>query len=374
MATIILKATEECNSNCEYCDVVKKERPVRTMSLDTLRQVFARIDEYLGPRPFERITIIWHGGEPLLLGVEYFEAAYALQSECCPGTKDRIEHAIQSNLTLFQEGFIPIFQKLKIDQIGSSFDPIAGTRGAVRKGGRVDSRGYNEAFLRADALACRHGFSAGVICVVTRRSLSRPLDIFHHLANLKLGSGFDFHPVLIDGAPNGEIGITAEEYVEFLGAIFPVWWQNRERYPHVDPFKSLDRNITGNGRSLTCVDSGGCEGSHLNIGPDGRASHCGRSADWGILDYGDIMTRSLQEILADEKRSAFTERTELLEKGSCGRCRFWSICHGGCPLDSWFSHRDYRHKTNWCHAKKGFIEKYYEPVTGIRFEPDARAH
>lgn len=366
MATIILKATVNCNSNCVYCDVLRNERPVRTMSPENLRLVFERIDEYLTANPEERMTLIWHGGEPLLMGVEYFENASRLQDECCPDTWERIDHAIQSNLTLFDETFVPIFRKLGIDQIGSSYDPVSHVRGIGA--GALDSLSYNRAFMRGDALTLKHGFSAGVICVVTKKSLSRPLEIFHYLANLKLGSGFDFHPVLLDDNSRDDIAVTPHEFVEFLGAIFPVWWEHRERYPEVNPFKSLHENIAEGRRSLSCVDSGACSSSHINISPDGRTSHCGRSADWGILGYGHISERTLDEILADEQRKVVDERTKRLKKGGCGKCRFWSICHGGCPLDSWFTHGDFRHKTNWCYAKKGFIEKYYEPITGIRFE------
>lgn len=366
MATIILKATENCNSNCIYCDVVRKERPVRTMSQNTLRLVYQRTDEYLTTNPDERMTIIWHGGEPLLLGVEYFESAACLQDEYCPETKGRIDNAIQSNLTLFDESFVPVFKKLGIDQIGSSYDPVAHVRGMGSD--VIDSLSYNRAFMRGDALATKHGFSAGVICVVTKKSLARPLEVFHYLANLKLGSGFDFHPVLVDDDTRGEISITPKEFVEFLGAIFPVWWQHRDRFPDVDPFKSIHANIGEGKRSLSCCDSGSCSRSHINIAPDGSASHCGRSSDWGILDYGHISERTFDEIIADEQRNIMDERTKRLKKGSCGKCRFWAICHGGCPLDSWFTYGDFRHKTNWCYVKKGFIEKYYEPITGIRFE------
>lgn len=367
MATIILKATESCNANCAYCDVVSKERDVRKMPLETLRLVFTRINEYLTTRPEEQMAIIWHGGEPLLLGVEYFDAAYNMQEEHCGGTKARIQHLMQSNLTLFDETFVAAFRRLGIDQVGSSFDPVPHIRGYGA--GERDSYRYNKAFMRGDALAKKHQLSAGVIYVVTKKSLDRPLEIFHYLANLKLGSGFDFHPVLIDDKNKKELGITPQEFVDFLAAILPVWWKNRNRYPDVDPFKSLYMNIAERKTSLTCCDSGSCAYNHINVAPDGRLSQCGRSSDWDMLNYGTIFERSFGDIMQDKQRAGLLERTERLKNTSCKGCRFWTICHGGCPLDSWFTHGDFNHKTNWCHVKRGFIEKHFEPVTGLRFEP-----
>jgi MoaA/NifB/PqqE/SkfB family radical SAM enzyme len=70
------------------------------------------------------------------------------------------------------------------------------------------------------------------------------------------------------------------------------------------------------------------------------------------------------------ERGPLRERSALLKKGECGACRFWAICHGGCPLDSYADHSDFAHKTDWCAAKKLFLEKYFEPITGTRFDPE----
>ncbi|HIJ68919.1 MAG TPA: radical SAM protein, partial [Deltaproteobacteria bacterium] len=69
MATVIFKATEACNARCIYCDVVhKKPRNPVTMPLETLELFFSRINEFLTEKPQEKLDLVWHGGEPLLLG------------------------------------------------------------------------------------------------------------------------------------------------------------------------------------------------------------------------------------------------------------------------------------------------------------------
>ncbi len=62
-----------------------------------------------------------------------------------------------------------------------------------------------------------------------------------------------------------------------------------------------------------------------------------------------------------------------LEQGECKGCRLWTVCHGGCPLDSYAETGDWMRKSPLCAYKKGFIEKYFEPITGVRFEPDGPA-
>jgi radical SAM protein with 4Fe4S-binding SPASM domain len=366
MATVILKASERCNSNCVYCDVVFKQHTGADMPLEVLEQMFFRANDFLLARSEERLEILWHGGEPLILGPDYYREAIRLQNCLCPETKGRIRHSIQSNLTLFSEPFVEIFRELGITGVGTSYDPEPHVRGP---GKQIDSDTYNRMFMTGLRLIEKNGFSWGMIYVVTKKSLRQPLEVFSFLTNLTLEGRINFNPVLIYDEQRRDIAITPEEYVEFLGAIFPTWWQHRNRYPEVTPFKMLVDCIVHGNLNLGCADSGACSHGYINVAPDGGASHCGRSADWGLLDYGNISDRTFAEILQDQQREQLAARNEILPQGECQGCRFWDLCHGGCPLDAHSRHRSFSHKSEWCEAKKGFIEKYFEPVTGARYEP-----
>ncbi|MBI2267516.1 MAG: SPASM domain-containing protein [Armatimonadetes bacterium] len=359
MATVIFKPTEACNGRCAYCDVVRKKPRTPTMSAETLEIFFCRINEFLLERPQEHMEIIWHGGEPLLLGPDFFSQALSFQEKHCPKTCDRIRHDMQSNLTLFSRKFAEILGKLGIRSIGTSYDPIGDIRGL---GPKRDSKTYNKRFMEALRLVEEEGFSWGVIYVVTRRSLAKPLEVFQFLSNLSPKGSFMFNPVLLYGGDPWQLKITPEEYAHFLGAIFPVWWKRREQYGQVEPFFSLTRNLLEGSPSLMCCDSGACAHTHLNLLPDGSLSHCGRSGDWGLLPYGSVFDKSFSQVFADPQRAALLERNKVLPKGECKGCRFWNICHGGCPLDSWSHSGSFLHKTEWCAAKRDLIEQYFEPT------------
>jgi uncharacterized protein len=366
MATLILKATERCNSNCYYCDVVAKQGRGDSMSLEVLEQVYIRTNEYLERNAAEHVELVWHGGEPLLLGPGFYRRAFELQQELCCRTQSRIHHSVQTNLTCFTEAFVEVFRLLGIRSVGTSYDPEPHMRGPGRE---RDTDAYNRMFLRAVALLERQGFGWGVIYVVTRRSLERPADVFYFLTNLRLSGGVNLNPVLIYDEARRDVAVTPEEFVEFLGAIFPLWWRHRARYPDIEPFKSLVTNIVDGGTSLACVDSGSCTYQHVNIAPNGDASQCGRSHDWGLLQYGNVRDRSLDDILHDRQRDQLRERITVIANSDCAGCRMWELCHGGCPLDAWSKHGDFAHKSEWCEARRGFIEKYFEPITGAKFEP-----
>ena len=370
MATLILKATEACNSNCAYCDVVHKPRQgPTTMSPEVLDRVFFRIDEFLRQSPDEELEVVWHGGEPLLPGPEFYARAALLQQRYCSAeTSARFTHSVQTNLSLFDRDFARVFRQLGMDCVGTSYDPIAGIRGP---GARHDSAAYNSKFMRGLRIAEEEGFGWGVIYVVTRPALERPFDVFHFMTNLKLDGGVNFHPVLVYGPEPRHLAITPEEFADFLGAIFPTWWRHQDRYREVEPFRSLVRNAREGAFSLGCGDSGSCSDSHWNVAPDGAVSHCGRSSDWGLLAYGTVFDHSLAEMRRDPQRDALAHRNEVLPRGECQGCRLWPVCHGGCPLDAWADQHAFDHKTPWCAAKKRFVEQYFEPVTGLRCEWDA---
>ncbi|MBN2213040.1 MAG: radical SAM protein [Bacteroidales bacterium] len=366
MATIIIKVTEKCNSNCRYCDVVRKENTGKTMSLDIIRLLFQRTNEYLLDNPDETLDFLWHGGEPLLPGAAYYKHIIDFQKNYCPDTGNRISHSIQTNLTCFTEEFVSIFNAMGIKSVGTSYDPEPHMRGP---GKNIDTLSYNKKFIRALKILDKYDIGWGMIYVVTGMSLKDPLGVFYFLTNFLLTGGVNFNPVLIYDEERKYLSVTPVQFVEFLGAIFPVWWENRNRYPDVEPFKSLVNNIIHGHRSLACVDSGSCTYHHINISPEGDTSQCGRSSDWKLLDYGNIRDSKISEILRHPERDQLEKRNRILMEGECAGCRFWEICHGGCPLDAWSKHRDFNHKSEWCYAKKGFIEKYFEPVTGSIFKP-----
>lgn len=362
MATVIFKPTEACNAQCVYCDVVHKESQIkRTMPENILETFFIRINEYLLDYPEENMEIIWHGGEPLLLGPHYFEKALEFQERHCVKTRSRVSHSLQTNLTLLNIDLIKALKKLGIESVGTSYDPSSDLR---RLRNKPDAMEYKRRFYDGVALLKKEGMRYGLIYVVTKRSLDRPLDIFYHLTNFCINGAINFNPVLIYGDDLDHLRVTPEEYVNFLGTIFQVWWQNQARYPIVEPFASFVRNLLHKEQRLSCNDSGACAYSHINLAPDGKLSHCGRSSDWGLLDYGTIFDRSFAQVFADPQRQELLRRNELLFDGECKGCRYWPVCHGGCPLDGWAETGSLMRKSNWCRVKIDFIERFFEPITG----------
>ena len=364
MPTLIFKETEACNSNCIYCDVIARKKP-RTIKKDLLRRVFECINEYLEKNPKESFSIVWHGGEPCIVGNEFYEYVIEIQEELCTKTKNRIEHDIQTNLTLINQPMIDVFKRMGITRVGTSYEPYKGIRGF---GADRDSDAYNKAFFRGIELIEQNGFSWGFIYVVTRRVIDKPLEIFNILTNFKVRGGFQLHPVYSykNEDPNN-VGISAKDFAVFLGEIFKVWWEKKELYPFVEPFFSY-LNHYGKGGHVCCSDSGNCAYTHIYIGPECEISHCGRASDWDVFEVGNIQNMSIVDAFKSSYRQQLALRSEYLHKTDCKNCEYFKLCNGGCPIDGWNATGNILSKTEWCLSRKYFLKNYFEPITGLKFD------
>ncbi|MDD3544691.1 MAG: radical SAM protein [Kiritimatiellae bacterium] len=365
--TLIVKTTRLCTSNCAYCDVVSRKKPgPSSMSDDVAKNLLQRVAEYLRAKPDDAITWIWHGGEPLLLPKAFYRKVLESIREQYADVSDRLHFDMQSNLMVMDREWAELLQDMGLTSIGSSYDPEPGIRGP---GESRRSDIYNKAFLRGMRIAEDAGLSVGIIYVVTKKSLANPLELFRHLTNLRPDGALKFNPVLLPENRFPELRITPEEYADFLGAVFAEWWPNRQRYSKIDPFQTLVQCIIEKDTNgLVCVDSGICAHTHASISLDGRIAQCGRSDDWDVMSYGNIRECSLLDAFESPLRLEMKERYGSLRAGECSDCRFWDICHGGCPLDSLQSRGHFKARSPWSAAQRRFIEEYFEPITGICFQ------
>jgi len=361
MITIIFKAIEKCNSNCIYCGVIKGKQH-EVMKYDLLKEVFQKMNDYLLKYPDETISFIWHGGEVCLLGAEYFFKAIELLNTCCETTKRRIKHSVQSNLTLINQDIVDAFKILGIKSVGSSYEFMPHIRGF---GKNRDSVAYNKKFFEGVNLLEKNGMRWGVIYVVHKQSLQNPAAVFYTLTNLNVANSVKLNKIYIYGEDPYHLAITSREYADFLGAIFPLWWENRERFSRVTPFSEFYESYTGNSIQVCCELAGQCSHHWLYMGPTGNVSQCGRAGDFGILPYGNIRNQTFEEVLHNPQREVLKNRVTFLRQTACKDCRFWMVCNGGCPLDAILVNKEINTKAPHCEWVTHFLTHYFEPITQL---------
>lgn len=95
--TAIIKITDICNLGCKYC-YTPDDAFQGNMSLAVLERFISEAARYMKVRDPNNFTFLWHGGEPLLLGLDYFKAIKRIQDMLIE-SKNYV-NLVQSNITL----------------------------------------------------------------------------------------------------------------------------------------------------------------------------------------------------------------------------------------------------------------------------------
>ena len=173
--TPIIKAVGNfCNLRCSYCFYSRQDQSRHTVMEAALLETFIRqyFDLFRGPACF-----VWHGGEPLLAGLEFYELALHLQrTHAAPG--QRFENAVQTNATLIDDRWARFF-RANHWRVGVSVD---GTP-EVHDQFRLDRRGTGSSgAVRAGIeVLRRHRVPFGVVLVLTRSAIEHVGKSFRHL-------------------------------------------------------------------------------------------------------------------------------------------------------------------------------------------------
>lgn len=358
--TLIVKPTNACVARCVYCSAHKAgSNPMMTREM--LRTIVSSFADYADEVGIGHIDFTWHGGEPLLAGIGFYQLARELQETLLVSRGIGVRNHIQSNLLLLDRPFAQFLKGFltepdgTVNHVGTSFDPIEGIR--VMPGGDYDARWH-----RSRALLEEVGIPYGMVYVAHRGSLPRVAEIYGHFRDRFPGRSVRYNPIYRDGLAASTEGaehlITAREWGEFLVALYRLWEQD-DKKPGCSPLGEYDGFHHRGSFGLVCDSSGTCIGSHLGIDADGSVHSCGRGIDEGSLAFGNLATQRLRAILESPRRRAIGNRIAYLKMTSCRDCAWWQYCHGGCGVDALLAGGRLTDPTGWCESRRHFFETVY---------------
>jgi len=300
-----------CNLDCRYCFYLEKEKLYPNerqwrMSDEMLEEY---IRQYIQDQPVPEINFAWQGGEPTLLGMEFFRKVVELQQKYAGGRK--ISNALQTNGTLLDNEWCEFLAAHKF-LIGLSID---GPR-ELHDQYRVDKRQKPtfDAVMRGLELLRRHKVDFNTLTVVNRANSQQPLEIYRFLK--EIGSeflqfiplverrayaqsntpGFDFAEPPEPGHPGDpqspvtEWSVEAKSYGNFLCAIFDEWVRQDVGRVFVQLFDAALGNWMELGSSL-CVFAEKC-GAALAIEHNGDLYSCDHYV-YPKYHLGNILNQSL---------------------------------------------------------------------------------
>ena len=318
-----------CNLDCHYCYYLKKEHlypegETFQMPNEILEDY---IVQHIDASPETVIRFSWHGGEPTVLGLDYFREVVELQRKHQPPDR-RIANGIQTNGTLLDEDWCRFFAREGF-AVGLSLDGPQEMHDRYRV--TKDQKPTHEQTMRGYELLQKHGVYTDILCVVNAHNVRFPLQVYRFFKQIN-ARYITFLP-MVEPQPEAEGGVSpisvpAEAWGAFLCTVFVEWRGKDIGRVKVQIFEEATRTAFNQEHSL-CIFRPTC-GDIPVVEHNGDFYSCDHFVD---VEHrlGNIEETPLVELLESPAQRAFGEaKLETLPR-YCRECRVRAMCNGGCP-------------------------------------------
>jgi uncharacterized protein len=344
---LVIQPTSLCNLDCAYCYVPDRQNAslLPIALLERLLQAVSR--SRLAARDGE-LKILWHAGEPLAAGLDFYRAAVDATDRLMVGR--RITHAIQTNGTLITDEWCEFFRSNGV-LIGVSIDGPAAIHDAnrVTRGGRGS---FAQAMRGIERLRA-HGIGISVLSVLTAQSIGRPDELFDFYANADLHS-VAFNVEEIEG-PNvrsslvedsGDMTSARSSYRAFMTRFAEL---NRRRgWPlTVREFVSLGQLIEARRATPTsepriaeqrigAIVTMTRDGTLFSWSPELASGIPGQPNRFALGNINDVDT--IDALFTTDRARAIQGEIDLGVDMCRRSCEYFGVCGGGWPGNKFYEH------------------------------------
>ncbi|HUX37264.1 MAG TPA: anaerobic sulfatase maturase [Rectinemataceae bacterium] len=333
-------AGPKCNLRCAYCYYVGKDAGDFAPSGDLVSPSAAKrpgrlsdsllaryVAQGLAASPGPVTHFEWHGGEPTLLGLDWFRRLVRLQKKLCPPGR-RITNGLQTNGLLITEAWAG-FLRDEGFSVGLSLDGPEDCHDIYRR--TVEGGPSHARVLRAFERLRRAGCFTNVLCVVHKANVGRAEEVYGFFRDIGV-TRLQFLP-LVTGTRKGEaheLAAGREELGDFLCRIFDLWMAEDVGKMIVQTFDEALRPIHGLPHAL-CIHRPTC-GDVAALETDGGFYACDHFVD-PEHRLGSIVDSDIASLAADPRMKAFGVSKREGLAAFCRSCEVLSSCNGGCPKD-----------------------------------------
>jgi uncharacterized protein len=318
-----------CNLDCHYCYYLKKEhlypKGESFHMPDSILEEY--IIQHIDASPGSVINFSWHGGEPTILGLDYFREIVALQRKHRPPHR-RITNGMQTNGTLLDENWCR-FLAAEGFSVGLSLDgpPEMHDQCRVTKG----QNPTHKSAMRGYKLLRQHRIPCNILCVVHAGNVQHPIQIYRFFKQIK-AQYVEFLP-LVEPQPDGEGGVSkrtvpAEALGDFLCTTFDEWMSQDIERVKVQIFEEAARTAFGQEHAL-CIFRKTC-GDVFVIEHNGDFFSCDHFVDMEHR-LGNIQETPLVDFLESPTQRVFGQSKLDTLPRYCQACEVRDMCNGGCP-------------------------------------------
>ncbi len=360
MVTAIVKPTHKCNLGCRYC-YVPETAEQGEMDETTLKNTIVKVtkfNEKVNGKKRET-HFIWHGGEPLIMGLPFFEKIVEIEK---PLREEgyRISNGIQSNGTLLNDAFLDFCEEQNDFHIGLSLDGPKEMHDAIRPY-KDGSGSFDDVYKAVKLLKKRNeklrsegkrkSLGGGIICILNKLNIDKVDELYKFFNDENIN--IKINPLIRSGRALNvyeEISITPIEYGKAMTKFFDMWFDDPKQRISIDPFELIMGNM------LTKVPYGcqygdSCQNHFVSIGPTGAVYPCGSYNGLTKFYMGDINTNSMEEIDSGPIRKKLKERGAETVKG-CNPCEYKRICNAGCMHNAYMIRENPMDKDYYCDGNR----------------------
>lgn len=303
---LLIVPTDYCNMKCKYCFFDKCSQPENKMSIEILQQLMKITLPF-----YNKISFIWHGGEPLSMGLDFYKKVVELQEYYRAKFDVKLSNNIQTNITLLNKEMADFFVKNNFT-IGSSYDGIYNYK----------TRGLSDKILNGVKIYQNAGGTCGMISVVSKITVNSLIESYEFFKKQKLN--YKLNPYL---GTDEELLLDYDVYTREMIKLFDYWALDTKTPISISSFIVFIDYIILQRKHLCTFTS--CLGRWASVNYNGTIKPCNRYFP-DEYSYGNIIDyNSFDEAFNSEGfRKLITKAIDRREK--CKSCALWEFCSGGC--------------------------------------------
>jgi uncharacterized protein len=357
-----------CNLACSYCFFLAKEALYpgsRFRMSDEVLENYIR--QLIAAHRSSQVTVAWQGGEPTLMGIDFYRRAIELQEKYRkPGMA--FENTMQTNGTLLDDEWCRFFKENSF-LIGISIDGPRELHNAYR----VDKKGEGtfDRVMQGLCLLQKHDVEYNVLTTVNRVNADYPLEVYRFLRDEAGTDWIQFIPVVERINEEGHAlyqrretvsnrSVQPEQLGSFLSRIFDEWVRNDVGKVFVQTFEASARRWLGLPSGM-CVFEETC-GIGLALEHNGDLYSCDHFVEPDYL-LGNILEKEISELAAAEKQYRFGQDKRDSLPHVCRECDVLFACQGECPKNRFLTTSAGENGLNYlCKGWKAFFQHIDFPM------------
>ncbi|HET56828.1 MAG TPA: anaerobic sulfatase maturase [Deltaproteobacteria bacterium] len=344
LSLLLKPASYRCNLECSYCFYKRVAGVYEQQSTFMKYDVLDRLVETVMQSGARKVSFCWQGGEPTLMGIEFFRNAVALQKKYAR-VGQQIENLLQTNGVLLDDDWFRFLRDNRF-LVGISLDGPADIHDAYR----VDRKGDGTFHRVSDVIdgMRTYGVDFNILTLVHDKNVRQPDRLYDFIRRNNFNY-LQFIPCFEVDEKSGETllcSVDGRELGEFYCRLFDRWYEDGFPYVSIRFFEDILIYLV-EGALVSCSWLEECR-SYIVVEHNGDCYPCDFFVypEWRL---GNIMEDSLPSILNGEKREEFSTMKSRVPP-ACRDCRLFDFCHGDCTKFRFDGKGGYTDVSRYCEA------------------------